>query len=406
LTLGIIVIGGGAAGMMAACAAAECGASVTVLERNDRTLLKLGITGKGRCNVTNDCDIDTLMKNIAKNGRFLYGAFNRFDTAQAMEFFESAGVPLKTERGGRVFPESDRALDVVAAMRSKARNLGVKIVTAKAESILTENGAVCGVRASGRNYKADSVILATGGMSYPKTGSDGSGYKLAEMLGHTIVEPMASLVPLNADDKCAKMQGLSLKNTKVWLLKDGKRIYEDFGEMMFTHFGVTGPVILSASAHMRDETSKYTLELDLKPALDEKTLDARLLRDFTEFANLDISNYMPKLLPRLMAEYFVDALNLADDRKVNTITREERKNIIKLLKKFEIEIISKRDISEAVITSGGVSVKEIDPKTMESKLIPGLYFAGEIIDVDAYTGGFNLQIAWSTGHLSGVTAAY
>lgn len=270
MTLGIIVIGGGAAGMMAACAAAECGASVTVIERNDRTLLKLGITGKGRCNVTNDCDIDTLMKNIAKNGRFLYGAFNRFDTAQAMEFFESAGVPLKTERGGRVFPESDRALDVVAAMRSKARSLGVKIVTAKAESILTENGAVCGVRASGRNYKADSVILATGGMSYPKTGSDGSGYKLAEMLGHTIVEPMASLVPLNADDKCAKMQGLSLKNTKVWLLKDGKRIYEDFGEMMFTHFGVTGPVILSASAHMRDETSKYTLELDLKPALDEK----------------------------------------------------------------------------------------------------------------------------------------
>lgn len=400
----VVVIGGGAAGIMAACAAAECGKSVTVIERNDRTLLKLGITGKGRCNVTNDCDIDTLMKNIAKNGRFLYGAFNRFDTRQAMDFFEDAGVPLKTERGGRVFPESDRALDVVAALRRKAKNSGVKIITAKADAVTTEDGAVSGVVAGGRTIKCTSVILATGGMSYPKTGSDGSGYKIASMLGHTIVEPAASLVPLNADeDICADMQGLSLKNTKIWLTKDGKRIYEDFGELMFTHFGVTGPVILSASAHMRDMDAKYALEMDLKPALDEKTLDARLLRDFTEFANLDISNYMPKLLPRLMAEKFIDMLSLDGTRKVNTITREERKNLIRLLKKFEVEIISKRDIAEAVITSGGVSVKEIDPKTMESKLVPGLYFAGEIIDVDAYTGGFNLQIAWSTGHLAGVS---
>ncbi len=400
----VVVIGGGAAGMMAACNAAENGKRVMVIERNDRTLLKLGITGKGRCNVTNDCDVDNLMRNIAKNGRFLYGAFSRFNARQAMEFFEAIGVPLKTERGGRVFPRSDRALDVVAALRSKAKALGVKIITAKANAIAVEDGAVCGVSADNKMYRCESVILAAGGMSYPKTGSDGSGYKIASMLGHTIEEPVASLVPLNADEaKCAAMQGLSLKNTRIWLLKDGKRIYEDFGELMFTHFGVTGPVILSASAHMRDKNAKYSLELDLKPALDEKALDARLLRDFTEYANLDISNYMPKLLPKSMAEYFTASLSLDGGRKVNTITREERKRIIGLLKRFEIDIDSKRDISEAIITSGGVSVKEIDPKTMESKLVRGLFFAGEIIDVDAYTGGFNLQIAWSTGHLAGIS---
>lgn len=390
--------------MMAACTAASSGHSVTVLEHSEKTLLKLGITGKGRCNITNNTDTDGLMKNIATNSRFLYGAFSRFSSSDTMDFFESIGVPLKTERGNRVFPASDKSLDVVYALRAHAKRLGVKVVKANAERINTSEGVVVSVTANGKNYSCDSVILATGGMSYPKTGSDGSGYELARSLGHVIVEPKASLVPLNADmEICAPLQGLTLKNVGLTLYKDGKRIYEDFGEMLFTHFGVTGPMILSSSAHMRKDNAAYVISLDLKPALNEKTLNDRLLRDFTEFSNLDISNYMPKLMPKVFSEVFINRLGMDGGCKVNTIKREERRAIITLLKDFRIDIESKRDISEAVITSGGVSVKEIDPCTMVSRLVDGLFFAGEIIDVDAYTGGFNLQIAWSTGYLAGTS---
>ena len=393
----IVIIGGGAAGMMAAGFAAQYGHQVTVLEKSKTTCLKLGITGKGRCNVTNNCDTRTLIENIPQNGKFLYGAFKRFSPQDVMDFFESIGVPLKTERGARVFPASDKALDVVYALRGFAKENGVHVVQKRADKLLLKDGAIAGVIAAGERFDCDRVLLATGGLSYPKTGSDGDGYRMAKEVGHHIIAQRPSLVPLNAEDTCGKMQGLALKNVKLTVLEDGNPIYEDFGEMLFTHFGVSGPLILSASAHMRKfDRCKYRLLIDLKPALDEKQLDARILRDFSENLNRDFGNSLSGLLPKLMIPRVIERCGIAPWTKVHSVTKEQRKCLCDTIKAFSVEVFSMRGIEEAIITSGGVDTKEVDPKTMESKLVNGLFFAGEILDVDAYTGGFNLQIAWST----------
>jgi len=393
----IIIIGGGAAGMMAAGFAAQYGHQVTVLEKSKTTCLKLGITGKGRCNVTNNCDTRTLIENIPQNGKFLYGAFKRFSPQDTMDFFESIGVPLKTERGNRVFPVSDKALDVVYALRAFAKDNGVKVMQKRADRLLVRDGAVVGVQAGGERYDCDCVLLATGGLSYPKTGSDGDGYRMALDVGHRIIPQRASLVPLNAEPDCGKMQGLALKNVKLTVYEEEKAIYEDFGEMLFTHFGVSGPLVLSASAHMRRfDQCKYRISIDLKPALDEKQLDQRILRDFGENLNRDFGNSLSKLLPKLLIPRVIERCGIEPWTKVNAVTKEQRKRLCSVIKSFSVEIYSMRGIEEAIITSGGIDTKEVDPKTMESKLVKGLYFAGEILDVDAYTGGFNLQIAWST----------
>ena len=407
----VIVIGGGAAGMMAAISAAECGAQVTLYERNDRMGKKLRITGKGRCNVTNECDLNTFLTNVPTNPRFLYAPLSHFSTADTISFFESLGVPLKTERGRRVFPASDRAGDIVFAMEKKCKECGVEILHRRVQKILFENGAATGVALSGGvEDRADAVILCTGGKSYPLTGSDGDGYRFSQELGHKVEPLFGSLVPLVAEGKlCASMQGLSLKNVALCMIdsQSGKTVYEDFGEMMFTHFGLTGPLILSASAHLKNmEPGKYTAKIDLKPALDEKTLDARLLSDFSKYKNRDLINSLDDLLPQKMIEPFISLCSIDPRKKVNSITREEREKMVKTLKGISVPIKGFRPIEEAIVTRGGVSVKEINPKTMCSKLVQGLYFAGEIIDVDAYTGGFNLQIAFSTGALAGTSAAY
>lgn len=407
----VIVIGGGAAGMMAAITAAECGARVTLYERNDRMGKKLRITGKGRCNVTNDCDLNTFLSNVPTNPRFLYAPLSHLSTADTMAFFEGLGVPLKTERGQRVFPVSDRAGDIVFAMEKKCRESDVEILHRRVQRILFEDGCAVGVALSGNaEDRADAVILCTGGKSYPLTGSDGDGYRFAEALGHRVEPLFGSLVPLVADGKlCASMQGLSLKNVALCITdtQSGKAVYEDFGEMMFTHFGLTGPLILSASAHLKNMApGKYTAHIDLKPALDEKTLDARLLSDFSKYKNRDLINSLDDLLPQKMIEPFIALCGIDPRKKVNSITREEREKMVRTLKDISVSIKGFRPIEEAIVTRGGVSVKEISPKTMGSKLVQGLYFAGEIIDVDAYTGGFNLQIAFSTGALAGSSAAY
>ncbi len=402
----IAIIGGGAAGMMAAARLISQGADVTVFEKNERLGMKLGITGKGRCNITNNCTLEEFMANIPTNPRFLYSAYSSFTSGDTMAFFEELGVPLKTERGNRVFPVSDKAGDIVHALRDLVRG---HTINKKVTDITAENGAVTGLVAGGRSYKFDSVILATGGMSYPKTGSNGDGYRFAEKLGHTITPLKPSLVPIESSDKyCSEMQGLSLKNVSVKIVRnDGKEIYSDFGEMMFTHFGVTGPMILSASSMIPDlEPNKYTLNIDLKPALDEKTLDNRLLSDFSKNINRDFANSLGGLLPSKMIPVFIRISEISPEKKVNSITKEERRKIISLLKCFPIRLIRFRPIDEAIITKGGISVKEINPKTMESKLVSGLYFAGEIIDVDGYTGGFNLQIAFSTAVCAADSAAY
>ncbi|MBQ8208285.1 MAG: NAD(P)/FAD-dependent oxidoreductase [Clostridia bacterium] len=405
----VAVIGGGAAGMMAAVKAAELGAAVTVFEKTDRLGKKLRITGKGRCNVTNDCDRDEFFANIPRNPRFLYASYSNFSSEDTKNFFEEAGVPLKTERGKRVFPVSDKAQDIVDAMKKKCRDAGCNIVHEMVRRITAEDGKATGLITGSNEYEFDAVILATGGMSYPLTGSDGDGYRMAKELGHTVTELIPSLVPIVEDGRiCAGMQGLSLKNIKLSVIdnRSGKAVFDDFGEMMFTHFGLTGPLVLSASAHLRDiGRGKYTAEIDLKPALDEKTLDARIISDFSKYNNKDFVNSLGGLLPQKMIDTVVKLSGIDPRKKCNSITKEERKALVGLLKHFRIPLLKFRPIEEAIITSGGIEVKEINPKTMESKLVSGLYFAGEIIDADAYTGGFNLQIAFSTAALAGENAA-
>ena len=405
----IIVIGGGAAGMMAAISAAERGGAVTLLEPNERLGKKLNITGKGRCNVTNDADRETLLANTPKNGRFLYSAFSRFDGRDAMAFFEGLGVPLKVERGNRVFPVSDRSFDISAALERRLKALGVKLVRDRAAGLETGDGAVRAVTGERRRYEAGAVILATGGVSYPATGSTGDGHRLAAEAGHTVTPLQGSLVPLEATlpgYPCRTLQGLSLRNVGLTVFEDRKKIYTDFGEMLFTHFGVSGPLVLSASAHMRHFDKKtYRLEIDLKPALDEQTLDRRLLSDFEKHINSDFCNALDDLLPQKLIPMAVALSGIPERTKVHEITREQRRGLLQLLKHFPVEVQGLRPVSDAIVTSGGVKVGEVNPTTMESKLVKGLYFAGELLDVDAYTGGFNLQIAWATGRAAGIAAA-
>lgn len=404
----VAVIGAGAAGLMAASAAAQAGAQVVLFEKNAKVGRKIMITGKGRCNVTNDCDVPSVLANIPVNPRFLYSALGKCSPADIMAFFEGLGVPLKTERGNRVFPVSDKALDIVDALFFHVKRLGVRLeLGCTVEGIETRDGAVCGVRVNGKVFAADRVIVATGGASYPATGSTGDGYTFARVLGHTIILPRPSLVPLVAEgDVCSKLMGLSLKNVRITVRENEKPIFEDFGEMLFTHFGLSGPLILSASAHMRHFGSKqYRVDIDLKPALDEKTLDKRLLSDFEAHKNSDFINALGELLPRKLIPVVVERSGIDPRVKVHSVTKAQRQALLHLLKAFPVTITGARPIAEAIITTGGVSVKQVSPKTMESKLVKGLYFAGEILDVDAYTGGFNLQIAWATGRLAGQSAA-
>ncbi len=405
----IIVIGGGAAGMMAALSAARYGADVTLLEKNDRLGKKLRITGKGRCNVTNDCETDEFLQNVPTNPRFLYAALNRFSTADTKRFFEENGVPLKTERGKRVFPMSDKAQDIVDALASSCRKEGVKIRFEKANRVCIENGEVCGVETPSGVVNVDAVIVATGGMSYRQTGSDGDGYRFARDAGLEVTRLIPSLVPLVSESRlCARMQGLSLRNVALRICEksSGKTVYEDFGELMFTHFGLTGPLILSASAHISDiAPNKYEAVIDLKPALDKKTLDTRLLHDFAKYSNRDFVNSLSDLLPQKMIPVIVECSGIPAHKKVNSITKEERGALCELLKSFRVPLDGLRPINEAIITKGGVAVGQISPKTMRAKGVKGLYFAGEVLDLDAYTGGFNLQIAFSTAVLAGESAA-
>lgn len=408
----LLVIGAGAAGLMAAGTAAGCGVDTILLERNEKPARKVMITGKGRCNVTNACSsLQDLIANVPVNGRFLYSAFSRFMPADTVEFFESRGVPLKKERGNRVFPVSDKAADIVDCLVSFAHKGGARFVSGRAVELIIENGCVRGVRTEdGSEIIAEKVIVATGGVSYPQTGSTGDGYILAQQAGHSIVPVKPSLVPLEAHEGfCSDIMGLSLRNIAIKVYdtkKDGKVVYEDFGEMLFTHFGVSGPVILSASSHLREmECGRYKIGIDLKPALSEEQLDARILRDFSENINRNYINALNSLLPKKLVPVIVKLSRIPMATKVNQITKEQRKALAFLLKNFTVTVTDYRPVEEAIITSGGVNTKQINPKTMESKLVSGLYFAGEVIDVDAYTGGFNLQIAFSTGRLAAQSAA-
>jgi hypothetical protein len=401
-----LVVGGGAAGMMAAGTAAERGLRVCLLEKNAVLGRKLRITGKGRCNVTNRCDVRTLIASVPKNGRFLFGAVSRFAPEDTVAFFESRGLPLKTERGNRVFPVSDRAADVAECLEKYVRESGARVTRGEAERLLLENGAVRGVALKdGREIPARSVAVCCGGASYPSTGSTGAGYRLARQAGHTVTPLRPSLVPLVARGRdCREMMGLSLRNVAVAVTDTAlkKAVYRDFGELLFTHFGLSGPVILSASAHMdRMAPGRYRVSVDLKPALSPEKLDARLVRDFGLNRNREFCNSLSALLPRKMIPVAVRRSGIPPDTRCNAITREMRRGFGELLKSFEIEIEGFRPIEEAIVTSGGVSTDEIDPRTMESRLVKGLYFAGEVVDVDAYTGGFNLQIAFSTGRAAG-----
>ena len=402
----VCVVGGGAAGMMAAITAAENGAQVTLLERNDRLGKKLYITGKGRCNVTNDCAPEDFFPNVPRNPRFLYSAIYAFPPREVMAWFEARGCALKTERGNRVFPQSDKSASVIDALRAELRRLGVRVLQERALDIVTQDGAVCGIETDGGFHKTERVILATGGCSYPQTGSTGDGYRMLEKLGHTIVPPVGSLVPLvEKGYDCKQMQGLALKNVALRLVNQkGKTVFEEFGELLFTHFGLSGPVVLSASAHM-NEKDAYTVLLDLKPALDEQKLDLRLLRDFEKFQNRDFENALVELLPKSMIPVIVRRSGIPAEEKVHSITREQRRALLELMKRFPVEIACKAPVEEAIVTSGGVKVSEIEPGTMQSKRVRGLYAAGELLDVDAYTGGFNLQIAWATGRAAGLAAA-
>ena len=392
---------------MAAGFASMYNADVTVFEKMPRVGRKLMITGKGRCNLCNACDIETFMQNVTVNNKFLYSAINNFPPFDIIDFFEQQGLKTKIERGNRVFPASDKAVDVVDIMRRFAVKNGAKIINKTVDEIIAENGVVKAVKADGKVYDCKSVILATGGASYPRTGTTGDGYKFARKLGHTIVEPKPSLIPLeSADGDCKKLQGLSLKNVGLKVTdKSGKTVFEDFGEMLFTHFGISGPMVLSSSCNMRDYSLKYTAHIDLKPALNYEQLDLRIQRDLKENINRSVSNSLSKLLPRKLIPVILNRWGIDDCKKCNKVTKEERNSLKNILKDFSVEITKPRPIREAIITSGGVKVSEINPKTMESKIIKNLYFSGEIIDVDAYTGGFNLIIAWATGRLAGESAA-
>ncbi len=400
------IVGAGAAGLIAAGRAASLGKTVFVFEKNNRAGKKLLITGKGRCNITNHCPMEDLLANIPGNGRFLYSTFHNFNNYDIMDFFQAQGVPVRTERGNRVFPESDRSFDVAEALLNYAKNQGVKFFYhSPVQEILCEEGRVKGVKLQNNDvYPLESVILATGGLSYPMTGSTGDGYRMAQNLGHTVIEPKPSLVPLETKEKwVTELQGLALKNVGLTVFNSGGlRVYQEQGEMLFTHFGVSGPMILSASRHILE--SGYTdavLMIDLKPALDEETLDLRLQRDFSKFSRRQFSNSLDELLPKSLIPVFVMLSGLAPEKPVHQITKNERRELVKLLKGLKLTVLKARPIDEAIVTSGGISTKEINPSTMESKLVKGLYFAGEMIDVDAYTGGFNLTIAFSTGYTAG-----
>lgn len=399
----LVVIGGGAAGMMCAYNAAQRGMSVVLVDPNRQLGRKVRITGKGRCNVTNNCDIKEFMRNIPGDGRFLYSALNRFSPADTIAFFESHGLPLKTERGNRVFPVSDNANDVAGLMARLCERSGVTLIRSTAKKILTEGGAVSAVVTEEGTIACRAAAVCTGGLSYPLTGSNGAGYRFARELGHTVTETRPSLVPLESeDDCCAQMQGFSLKNVTLSAYEDERLIYKELGEMLFTHFGVSGPLVLSASSHMRNfGRAKYRLEIDLKPALDEKKLDARILRDFEKYSNKEFRNALADLAGHTMIPVLVRLSGIPEDTKVNSITREQRMRLLRLFKAFPVSVSGTRPIDEAIVTAGGVSTKEIDPRTMCSKLVQGLYFAGEVLDLDGYTGGFNLQIAWSTGFVAG-----
>lgn len=401
----LIVIGGGAAGMFAAITAAGQGLKVLLLEKNDRLGKKLAITGKGRCNVTNACSAEEVLKNVPRNSRFLYSSVYRFPPERIMEFFETAGCPLKTERGNRVFPVSDRSADVIKALQNELRHFSVSVRKSRVTDILVTDGTVQGVKTDDGIISCNKVLIATGGVSYPLTGSTGDGYTFARKLGHTVVEPRGSLVPMQAGADCSRMQGLSLRNTELKLLdKKRKVVFRDFGELLFTHFGISGPMALSASAHMKDG-ERYTVSLDLKPALDEGKLDARFLRDLEKYANRSMENALSDLYPASMIPVLLDRAGIDPAMKANSLTKIQRRKLLELTKAFEIVIDGLRPVEEAIITRGGVSTKEIDPNSMESKLVHGLYFAGEIIDCDAYTGGFNLQIAWATAYAAAMHCA-
>lgn len=406
----LLVIGGGAAGLMAAGTASHEGVETIVLERNERPARKLMITGKGRCNVTNNCtSLQELISNVPRNGRFLYGAFSRYMPADVIDFFENNGVELKTERGNRVFPVSDNAVDIVDALAGYAKQRA-RFMHGRAVELMHDGERVIGIKTdSGDEIYADKIIIATGGLSYPGTGSTGDGYELARQAGHKITDLTPSLVPLEIHEGfCSELMGLSLRNTaiKVADTESGKTVYTDFGEMLFTHFGVSGPMILSASAHMRNmKSGKYKIYIDLKPALTLEQLDARILRDFSENTNKNFINALNSLLPKKLVPVIVKLSKIPLSTKVNQITKEQRNALAQLLKGLCVTVTGFRPVAEAIITSGGVDISQISPKTMESKLLSGLYFAGEVIDVDAYTGGFNLQIAFSTGRLAGLSAA-
>lgn len=399
-----IVVGGGPAGMFAAITAGHLGKRVLLLEQNGRLGKKLLITGKGRCNVTNNCSEQEVLQNIPRNSRFLYSAVYGFPPEKMMAYLEKGGCKLKTERGNRVFPVSDRSQSVLDCLINDLRSAGVAVKTGRVRKLIVENGSVSGVETERDIWKAKWVILATGGLSYPSTGSTGDGYWISADVGHTVIPQEGSLVPLESDEDCAQMQGLSLRNVGVKLLNEkGKVLYKDFGELLFTHFGVSGPTVLSASCHLKGAGCK--LVLDLKPALDEKKLDDRILRDLEMYQNRTMENALIDLLPRSMIPVALRRIGVDPKLQANSLTKQQRRSLVELLKGFVIPVYGKRPVEEAIITSGGIKVSEVDPKTMQSKIVPGLYFAGEILDCDAYTGGFNLQIAWSTAYAAATAAA-
>ncbi len=402
----VAVIGGGAAGMMAAIFALKSGADVVLFEPNKMLGKKLRITGKGRCNVTNNCECAELMQNITRNGKFMYSSVNRFKPSDVINFFEEAGVPLKTERGRRVFPQSDRAADVVWALEKMLNELGCHIVKDRIKNIKVENGAVCAVCSEREEYSCKAAILATGGVSYTGTGSTGDGHRMAKELGLDITELKPSLVPVVTKDKTEEMMGLTLKNVTLTVSRGEKKVYSELGEMLFTHFGVSGPLVLSASAHMQTGSVRdYKMEIDLKPALSEAELDKRVLSDFEKYSARDFVNALGDLLPRKLIPSVIRKSGIPERIKVSSVTKEMRARLVETLKAYPVTPVSFRPIEEAIVTCGGVSVKEIDPKTMMSKKIGGLFVAGELLDLDAYTGGYNLQIAWSTGKTAGEAAA-
>ncbi|MBQ7046063.1 MAG: NAD(P)/FAD-dependent oxidoreductase [Clostridia bacterium] len=404
--MNVLVIGAGPAGIMAAVAAAENGNKVTLFERNERMARKILVTGKGRCNLTNNSDINTHMANVTGNGKFLYPSYNAFSAKDTMALFEKLGVPLKTERGNRVFPVSEKAMDIADALQKYARHKNIKIVNARISELILEQNAVVGIKTElGESFYGEHTVIATGGLSYPKTGSTGDGYTLAKQAGHTVTALKPSLTALIAHEGfCSHLQGLSLKNVSIKLMEEGKKkpLYSELGEMLFTHNGISGPLVLSASAHIKNlESKKYKVLIDLKPALDEQTLDKRILRDFEENQNKDFQNALSKLLPSSLIPVIVRLSGIEGSTKVNQISREQRMALVRLIKELSVTVTDFAPIEQAVVTKGGVSLKEIDPATLKSKVVNGLSFAGEVIDIDAYTGGFNLQIAFSTGHLAG-----